>query len=463
MQNQLVIIFSLFLGFINVFNAFSSGILWWRQKEIVFRDLFIFWCLGVLVFVTTGIANTKGELVKILSFYVLVIGNSCLVFLFSSILAVHIPARRFILASIVSILIGGGITFITYTFFGSRGLPAYLMPFLVADSYNWILCGLAIRHIVLKRGPFTPMGWSFLISVIILSIHQLLAAYYMTNPALAVLGPGIGACIVYAMSIFAFASAVEVLEKKNTTAEMQIMKAQRDSAEKLNQAKSLFLANISHELRTPMHGIMSFARFGQQKIDSPKENLKSYFDEISDSANRLMALLNDLLDLSKLEAGKMEIRPECLDLFTVAQSVAKEMSSYAAEKGISFTVVRISPATEAIFDETRLQQVFRNLLSNAVKFTKDKNAVLIEIETTTASARARVINWGLGIPEQELEKIFDKFVQSSKTSTGAGGTGLGLALCKEIMQLHGGRIWAESRNSGETVFTFEFPISPRKK
>ncbi|MEK7358237.1 MAG: hypothetical protein AAB250_17455, partial [Bdellovibrionota bacterium] len=108
MPSQLVVIFSLFLGFINIFNAFSSGVLWWRQKETVFRDLFIFWCFGVLVFLTTGLAQTQTELVKVLSYYVLVIGNSCLVFLFSSILGVRISARRYILASIAAMVIGSG-------------------------------------------------------------------------------------------------------------------------------------------------------------------------------------------------------------------------------------------------------------------------------------------------------------------------------------------------------------------
>ncbi len=459
MPSQLVVIFSLFLGFINIFNAFSSGVLWWRQKETVFRDLFIFWCFGVLVFLTTGLAQTQTELVKVLSYYVLVIGNSCLVFLFSSILGVRISARRYILASIAAMVIGSGVTFAFYTFFSLRGFYLYLLPFLVSNCFNWILCGLAIRNVVLKRSQHTAMGWSFLVTVIVLGIHMLAAAYLHTQPHFEILGPGLGAAIVYAMSVFAFSSAIEVLEKKKTSAEMQIVKAERDSAEKLNQTKSLFLANISHELRTPMHGILSFARFGQQKIDSPKEKLKSYFDEISDSANRLMSLLNDLLDLATLEAGKMEMKPEDLDLFMIAQSAANQMASYATERGISFEVIRSSSMTETVFDEARMLQVFRNLLSNAVKFTKDKDVVRIEIEVVGDLARARVMNWGVGIPDNELETIFDKFVQSSKTSTGAGGTGLGLAICKEIIQRHDGRIWAENRNSGETVFTFEFPTS----
>jgi len=231
-------------------------------------------------------------------------------------------------------------------------------------------------------------------------------------------------------------------------------------AEKASQAKSLFLANMSHELRTPMHGILSFSRFGQQKIDSaPKEKLKSYFDEIYDSGSRLMRLLNDLLDLSKLESGKVVYAMQDTDLVETVNAVRAEMNAFAEEKGVRLDVTCGTPELRGVFDREKIMQVVRNLVSNAIKFSKKGTTIRIQIDRTSEKLTCRVINHGMGIPAEELDSIFDKFVQSSKTKTGAGGTGLGLAICKEIVEQHTGKVWAESQINGETKFTVELPIS----
>jgi signal transduction histidine kinase len=237
-----------------------------------------------------------------------------------------------------------------------------------------------------------------------------------------------------------------------------VIRSERDNAEKANQAKSVFLANMSHELRTPMHGILSFARFGQTKIETaPKEKLKSYFDEIHDSGAKLMMLLNDILDLSKLEAGKIEYSVQAADLSETVGSVISEMKAFVEENGLHIEVASKGTATPGFFDAPRIMQVARNLLTNAVKFSEAGSVVRVELEYLSDRLRCAVINRGIGIPRSELESVFDKFIQSSKTRTGAGGTGLGLAICKEIIQQHGGRIWAESEEGIETRFIFELP------
>lgn len=241
------------------------------------------------------------------------------------------------------------------------------------------------------------------------------------------------------------------------------LRIERDIAEKANQAKSLFLANISHELRTPMHGILSFARFGQQKFEhAPKEKLKSYFDEIYGSGSQLMKLLNDLLDLSKLEAGKVDYAMAEGNLLDTVEAVATELRAFVAEKGLRLEIHQEITDGRAQFDRKKIMQVMRNLLANAVKFANPGSPIDIFVDKTAGKLICRVVNRGIGIPGAELETIFDKFVQSSKTRTGAGGTGLGLAICKEIIEQHGGRIWAECDAQGETKFTFELPESPAK-
>lgn len=237
----------------------------------------------------------------------------------------------------------------------------------------------------------------------------------------------------------------------------QHWRRERDEANEANQMKSAFLANISHELRTPMHGILSFARFGQQKIETaPLGKLKTYFDEIHESGLRLMKLLNDLLDLSKLEAGKTEYAKKETDLSEIVSTVVSEMAAFAEEKGLA---IEVKPAPlMAVLDGDKLMQVLRNLISNAIKFSDRGTAIGIELSLTPANqALCRVSNRGVGIPAAELEAVFDKFVQSTKTRTGAGGTGLGLAISKEIVRQHGGRIWAESSPNGQTVFSIELP------
>lgn len=229
-------------------------------------------------------------------------------------------------------------------------------------------------------------------------------------------------------------------------------------AEMANQAKSIFLANMSHEIRTPVHGILSFARFGQQKIaTAEKEKLKSYFDEIFDSGSRLMRLLNDLLDLSKLESGKMTYSFRDGNLVDVVSLVLSEMEALAEQNELVIRLTSTSPEVIGAFDSEKMLQVVRNLLSNAIKFSNKKTTVEILLEQTTDIIRCSVSNRGIGIPEEELTAVFDKFVQSSKTRSGAGGTGLGLAICKEIIHQHHGKIWAESIPSEETKFIFEIP------
>ncbi len=241
-------------------------------------------------------------------------------------------------------------------------------------------------------------------------------------------------------------------------AKEQKIQFEKEVAENANQAKSQFLANISHELRTPMHGILSFARFGQQKFEtSSKEKLKSYFDEIYESGARLMTLLNDLLDLSKLEAGKTNYVMSETDLVEIAKTVQSEMRAFASEQGLGIELSHDQETVQAVLDAEKIMQVFRNILSNAIKFSRKGSVIRLVLENGPEVVCCRIINQGVGIPENEVDAIFDKFIQSTKTRTGAGGTGLGLAICREIVQQHGGRIWAESVLDMETKFILELP------
>ncbi len=241
-----------------------------------------------------------------------------------------------------------------------------------------------------------------------------------------------------------------------------IKKAQRE-AEWANKMKSEFLGNMSHELRTPMHAIISFSRHGMERIDRwDKDRQVENLERINVSGHRLSGLLNDLLDLTKLEAGSAEYDFKSVDVVSIINAAASEIDILATNKN-QFLVLPITPLRELRMecDRGKVHQVVVNLMSNAIKFTPEGKQVSVHCsEDSTANAiHITVSDEGVGIPEEELDTVFDKFIQSSKTKTGAGGTGLGLAICKEIVEGHGGKIWAENNSRGGADFHVSLPMT----
>ena len=238
---------------------------------------------------------------------------------------------------------------------------------------------------------------------------------------------------------------------------------QKNKAEEATQAKSEFLANMSHELRTPMHAILSYSEMGVQGIgvDDP-EDINTYFRNIQCAGERLLTLLNDLLDLSKLESGKMEYKWRTIDFKNIVNRSIEELKPLVKEKDIKIDIRNHASHTDAVLDEQRLTQVVVNIISNAIKFSEKGKQIQITVTedclpNNEQALRCRIADEGPGIPEAELEAVFDKFIQSSKTKTGAGGTGLGLAICRQIVGAHGGKIWAENVKPKGAALNFVIP------
>ncbi len=260
----------------------------------------------------------------------------------------------------------------------------------------------------------------------------------------------------------------EILNSQKTLLEVQVNERTRElqeamqRAEQANHEKSRFLANMSHELRTPMHAILNFVNLALKKAEDPK--LQRFLQNIRTSGIRLTGLLNDLLDLSKLEAGKMVVNFSFQDMLTLIKDTLNELDSLLQNKHMK---IQLNGNTaEAFFDQKLITQVLVNLLSNSIKFSPEHSTITINVQITdpgTILSRLHVSiqDEGIGIPEDELDSVFDKFVQSSSTLTHAGGTGLGLPITREIIQLHHGHIVAESPPDGCTqgaLFRFDIPI-----
>ena len=260
------------------------------------------------------------------------------------------------------------------------------------------------------------------------------------------------------------------------------IKEAKDDAERANQIKSEFLANISHELRTPMHAIMSFNSLINTLFEKPepyeklKEQVEKFTFRISQSSKRLLKLINNLLDLSKLETEHATLQAHKLDILKTIEDVMCDISPLLQEKNIEVNIKSQSDNNQIYADNEKMTQVIFNLLSNACKFSQQDSAIQINIENSQVNVESRsstpflvdslkvcISDQGIGIPNDEINNIFDKFIQSSKTKTGAGGTGLGLAICKEIINLHRGEIFAENNEHSENkgaCFTFNIPSNP---
>jgi signal transduction histidine kinase len=294
-------------------------------------------------------------------------------------------------------------------------------------------------------------------------------AYYPLEDQLAIL-----AVVAALLQILAYSSSLtakllrrskERLRRQNTELEIA-----RKTAEKASKAKSDFLANMSHELRTPLNHIIGFTELvADKKLGELNETQEEYLGDALDSSKHLLSLINDILDLSKVEAGKMELELSDVDLHVLLENSLGMVKEKAIKHGIELSTDLDGVPEKIQADERKLKQVMYNLVSNAVKFTGDGGSITVSAElrldsadgSTGKSVHISVTDTGIGLRPEDKNRIFDEFerAEAADLRHRVQGTGLGLSLTKKLVELHGGRIRAESEGEGKgSRFSFGIPI-----
>ena len=246
----------------------------------------------------------------------------------------------------------------------------------------------------------------------------------------------------------------------NVTELAERLRLAKDAAIEAGHAKNRFLANVSHELRTPLNAVIGFADMMLQGyVGSLSNKQKEYVQDILSSAKRLLALIADILDLSKVEAGKFELREDVADLTKLVRQAAHDMRAGALQAGIKLSIGVTSEAIIMKADPLRLRQVVDNVLSNAVKFTEAGGIVTITLaRLESGDIRLKISDTGIGIAEEDIPRVFMAFQQAeSHLARKHIGTGLGLPMVKSLIELHGGHVSLDSRVGHGTTVTIDLP------
>ena len=247
------------------------------------------------------------------------------------------------------------------------------------------------------------------------------------------------------------------LENARLYEELSASNAQLMQASRL---KSQFLASMSHELRTPLNSIIGFSKVLLNRLDGDlTERQETYIRSVHNSGTHLLQLINGILDFSRIEAGKLEMMSEELDIHELIDECIESSMPLARGKQLKLEKNVPLELPRLVADRTKVKQILLNLLSNAIKFTA-QGRVAVSVQAEPGAVRVKVSDTGIGIRAEDLARLFEPFQQLDNPVTrGAGGTGLGLAISKKFVELHGGRIWAESRESQGSTFHFTLPLN----
>ena len=304
------------------------------------------------------------------------------------------------------------------------------------------------------RPIFARLGYRSVLAVPLLREGRIMGALTVWRKQAGSFSPE----VVNLLQTFATQSALAI-QNARLFREIEDKSRQIEAA---NRHKSEFLANMSHELRTPLNAIIGFSEvLGERMFGELNEKQAEYTEDILSSGRHLLSLINEILDLSKVEAGRMELELATFDLPLAIDNARTFVRERATKHGINLDVTVDERLGDFVGDERKIKQILLNLLSNAVKFTPEGGRIGINARQADGSVEISVSDTGIGISPEDQAKIFEEFRQvGGDYAHKREGTGLGLTLAKKFVELHGGKIWVESEVGKGSTFTFTLPINP---
>jgi GAF domain-containing protein len=321
-----------------------------------------------------------------------------------------------------------------------RRQPVQIPDIIVARDYE-----SPIRPLLVEAGHRALLG------VPLLSEDKVIGVLVVTRKAPGDFEPE----IMRLLSTFATQSALAI-QNARLFREIEVKSRELAAA---SQHKSEFLANMSHELRTPLNAIIGFSEvLSERMFGELNEKQEEYLKDIYASGQHLLSLINDILDLSKIEAGRMELELTDFDLPTALDSALTLVRERAGRRGIALHLNVDNQLSQIQADERKIRQVVLNLLSNAIKFTLEGGRIEVRAAPVDASVEVSVSDTGVGIAPEDQEAVFEEFRQVGTADKKVEGTGLGLTLCRKFVELHGGKIWVTSQVGEGSTFTFRLPV-----
>jgi signal transduction histidine kinase len=431
---QLVLIY---LGVL-VINLTLSGLLWRRNRNPLNRGLFIVWAASVLFFLSQGIPS-QGKLWVSLSCLPAFIVSYTLSQLLARIAGVTIPKRLYIGALILSMpasVLGWAL-----------GAPFWVVALPPSVAAALPLLETPLRALLSRNLRVTIVGKTTLASALALGLHDLDFAFFRDKPEAAVTGFTIALLILFAISVSAPATILELVTEERTR------------VQQLNAFQRRFFSNVTHELRTPLTMILApldgmlTGEFGPLTAIQ-----RSYLEAGRRNGLRLLKLINDLLDLAKLEEGFLHLRREPTDLKSLLQALVDDARPLAAHKQLQVELIVQDLPAQANVDVEKIERVFINLISNAIKFT-ESGAVTVRASGDQNHVQISVEDTGIGIAPEHLPHLFERFNQGDASVTRRfGGTGIGLAYAKEIVELHGGHISVDRDREKGSRFVVDLAV-----
>jgi signal transduction histidine kinase len=342
------------------------------------------------------------------------------------------------------------------------------MPVVVENTAKYPqLADALVREEGLQSIAAVPLRSSGkVIGTLIAASHDLHSFSSRDIHLLNTIGEGLGPALKNAELYEALRGKTRQLDEQN----QELLRQQRKLLEKTKEAKaasqlkSEFLANMSHELRTPLNVIIGFSELMLDQVPGPvNKNQRQCLEDILSSGRHLLGLIDQVLDLAKIESGKTELKLTEVALTEVIESLKTAMLPILTPRKQSLNI-RVEEGLPPVYaDEAKLRQVFFNLLSNSSRFTPEGGKIEIEAVRNGTSCRVSVVDNGIGIEKENQVRIFEPFCQLDNASPKeGGGTGLGLAVVKQIVEKHGGRIWVESEYGNGSRFTFTLPLFSRE-